>query len=127
MADRGERGAEILKVGTKVGVMSMEITQSTRVVGVNSLGVLGRVHGRNRGFWDRGLRERDINHGLEMKQFRTGMGGVTNNITQSTMDGMLWRPRRGRVCRGIPVLLCPLASFALLTRSGRNRRCFFLR
>ena len=80
--------------------MAMEITQSTGVVGVNSLGVLDHGRGRNRGFRDRGLRERDINHGLEMKKFRTGMGGVTDNITQNTLDGMLWRPRKGRVFRG---------------------------
>ena len=91
-------------MGTKVGVMAMEITQSTGVVGVNSRGVLGRGHGRNIGFRDRGLRERDINHWLEMRQFRTGMGGVTNNITQSTLDGMLWRSRRGWVYRGSLVI-----------------------
>ena len=84
--------------------MAMEITQSTGVVGVNSLGVLGHDRRRNKGFRDRGLRERDINHGLEMKQFRTGMGGMTDNITQSTLDGMVWRSRRGRVCRGSFVL-----------------------
>ena len=67
LVDRGDRGAEVLEAGTNMGVMAMEITQSTGVVGVSSLGVLGRGHGRNRGFWDRRLRERDINHGLEMK------------------------------------------------------------
>ena len=102
--DRSDRGAEVREAGTKMGGMAMEITQSTRVVGVNSLGVLGRGRRRNRGFWDRGFRERDINHGFEMKQFRTSVGGVTDNITQSTLDGMLWRPRRGRVCRGGLVL-----------------------
>ena len=84
--------------------MAMEVTQSTGVVGVNSLGVRGRSREKNRGFWDQGLRECDIKHGLEMKQFRTGMGGVTDNITQSTLDGMIWRPRRGRVFRGSLVL-----------------------
>ena len=64
-----------------MGGVTEKITQSTGVVGVKSLGVLGRGRGRNRGFWDRGLKERDINHGLEMKQCRTGMGGVTDNIT----------------------------------------------
>ena len=87
-----------------MSVMAMEITQGTGVVGVNSLGVLGRGRERNRGLWDRGLRERDINHGLEMKQFMTGMGGVTDNFTQSTLDGMLWRLRRSRVCQGSLVL-----------------------
>ena len=82
----------------------MEVTQSIGVVGVNILEVRGRGCERNRGFRDRGLRECDINHGIEMKQFRTGMGGVTDNITQSTLDGMLWRPRRGRVCKGSLVL-----------------------
>ena len=84
--------------------MVMEITQSIGVVGVNSFRVLGHGRGRNRGFWDRRIREHDINHGLEMKQFRTGMGGVADNVTQSTMAGMLWRSRRGRVCRGSLVL-----------------------
>ena len=79
--------------------MAVEITQSTGLVGVNSLGVLG--HGRRR---NEGFRERDINHGLEMRQFRTGMGGMTDNITKSTLDGMIWRSRRGRVCRGSLVL-----------------------
>ena len=99
MVDRGDRGAEVLEAGKKMGVMAMEITQSIGVVGVNRLGVRGRSHGRNKGF-----KERDINHGLEMKQFRIGMGGVTDNITQSTLDGMLWRLRRSRVCRGSLVL-----------------------
>ena len=87
-----------------MSIMTMEITQSTGVVGVNSLRVLRCGRRRNKGFWDRGLRECDINHGFEMRQFRIGMGGVTNNITQSTLDGMLWRSRRGRVCRGYLVL-----------------------
>ena len=94
--------------------MAMEITQSTGVVGVNSLGVLGRGHGRNRGYRDHGLRERVINHGLEMKQFRTGMGGVTDNITQNTLDGMLWRPRRGRVCQGSLLFYALLQAFPFL-------------
>ena len=104
MADRGDRGAEVLEVGKKVGVMAMEITKSTRVVGVNIILVLGRGRRRNRGFRDHGLREHDINHGLEMKQFRIGMGGMTENITKSTLDGMIWRLRRGRFCRGSLVL-----------------------
>ena len=87
-----------------MGVMAMEITQSTGVVGVNSLWVLDFGRGRNRGFRDCGLRERDINHGLEMKKFRTGMGGVADNVTQRTLYGMLWRPRRGRFCWGSLVL-----------------------
>ena len=91
-------------VAREVGVVAMEITQSTGVVGVNSLGVLGCGRGRNKGFWDCGLRECDINHGLEMRQFRTGMGGVTKNITQNTLNGMIWRLRRGRFCQGNLVL-----------------------
>ena len=94
----------MLEAGTKVGIMAMEITQSTTVVGVNILGVLGYSRGRNIGFWDCRLREHDSNHGLEMRQFRIGMGGVADNITQGTLDGMIWRPRRGKVCRGSLVL-----------------------
>ena len=85
--------------------MVMEVTQSIGVVGVNSMRVRGCGRERNRDFRDQGLKERDINHGLEMKQFRTGMGGVTDNITQKKLDGMqLWRPRRSRVFRGSLVL-----------------------
>ena len=104
MVDRGDKGAEVLEAGTKMGVMAMAITQSIGAVGENSLWVLERGRGKNRGFRDRGLRERDINHGLEMRQVRTGMGGVTDNITQRTLDGILWRPRRGRFFWGNLVL-----------------------
>ena len=80
--------------------MAMEITQSTGVVGVNSLGVPACSRGRNRGFRDRRLKGCDINHRLEMRQLRTSRGGMTDNITQRTLDGMLWRLRRGKVFRG---------------------------
>ena len=76
-----------------VRIMAIEVTQSTRLVSVNIFRVLGHGRGRNKGFQDHGLKERDINHGIEMRQFRTGMGGVTDNVTQRTLDGMLWRPR----------------------------------
>ena len=51
-------------------------------------------------FPGRRIREHDINHGLEMRQLRISMGGMTGNITQRTLDGMLWRLRRGMVCQG---------------------------
>ena len=73
-----------------MGVMAMEITKITRVVGVNSLGVLDCGRERNRGFQDRGLRECNINHGLEMRKFRKIIGGMTDNITQRTWRCMLW-------------------------------------
>ena len=80
-----------------VGIMAMEITQSTRLVGVNSLRVLCYSQGRNIGFRDRRLRERNINHGLDTRQLRTSMGGMTDDITQSKR---LWRWRRSRVSQG---------------------------
>ena len=59
----------------------MEITQSTRLVGVNSFRILGYSRGRNRGFRDHRLREQNFNHGLDTGQFRIVMGGMTDDIT----------------------------------------------
>ena len=70
------------QVRKMVGVMAMDTTQSTRFVGVESLGVLGYGRRRNGGFRDCRLGECDFNHGLNMGQFRTSMGGVTDDITQ---------------------------------------------
>ena len=54
----------------------------------------------NRGFRDHRMKECDINHGLETRQLWKSMGGMTDNITQSTLDGTLWQLRRGKVSRG---------------------------
>ena len=70
------------QVRTMVGVMAMDTSQSTGFVGANNLRVLGYGQGRNRGVKDRRLRERNFNHGLNTGQFRTSMGGVTDDITQ---------------------------------------------
>lgn len=72
------------KAGTMVGIMAMEIIQSIGLVGVNSFRVLGCSQGKNRGFKDRRLRECNFNHGLDTGQFRTVMGGMADDITQST-------------------------------------------
>ena len=99
------------KAGTMVGIMAMEITQSTRLVGVNIFRILGYIQGRNRGFRDRRLKERNFNHGLDIGQFGTVMGGMVDDITQSTG---LCRRGRCRVCRGSLVLGGPLVSFPFL-------------
>ena len=112
------------QVGTMVGIMAMDTTQSTGFVGVNSLWVLGCGRGRNRGFRDHRLRERDFNHGFNTGQLGTSMGGMTNGITQGAR---LCGQRRGRVSWGGLVFGCPLASFAFLSRSWLNRRGVLLR
>ena len=123
MVDRGDRGAEVLEAGTKMGVMAMEITQSTGVICAQIIEFRDSIGYSDINLWDIRLWKHFVNHGLETRQFRTGMGGVTDNITQSKR---LWRWRRIRVSRGSLVFLCPLSSFSLLTRSGRNRRWFLL-
>ena len=75
------------KVGTVVGIMAMDITQSIGLIGVNIFKVIGCIQGRNRGFKDCRLRECEIYHGIDTRQFRTMMGSMTNNITQSTPGG----------------------------------------
>ena len=111
-------------VGTMVGIMAMDTTQSTGFVGANNLWVLGYGQGRNRGFRDHILRERDFKHGFNTGQLGTSMGGMTDNITQGARLGG-WR--RGRFSRGGLVFGCPLASFAFLSRSWPNRRRVLLR
>ena len=106
------------QVRTMVGVMAMDTAQSTGFVGANNLWVLGYRRGRNRGVRDRRLRERDFNHGLNTGQFRTSMGGVTDDITQGAR---LCGRRRSRVSRGGLVFGCPLASFAFLSWSCHHR------
>ena len=70
------------QVRTMVGIMAMDTAQSTGFAGANSFWVLGDGRGRERGVRDRRLRERDFNHGLNVGQFMTSMGGVTNDITE---------------------------------------------
>ena len=72
------------KAGTMVGIMAMEITQRTGLIGVNCFRVLGYSRGRKRGFRDHRLKEHKFNHGLDTGQFRTVMGGMDDDITQST-------------------------------------------
>ena len=107
------------EVRTMVGIMAMNTTQSTGFVGADSLGVLGYGRGRNKGFRDRRLKERNFNHGLNTGQFKTSMGGVTDDITQGTRLG---GRRRSWVSRGGLVFGCPLATFAFLSGSCHDRR-----
>ena len=69
------------QVRKMVGVMAMNATQITGLVGAKSLGVLGYERRRNGGFRDRRIGERDFNHGLNTGQIRTSMGGMTGDIT----------------------------------------------
>ena len=107
------------QVRKMVGVMAMNAAQSIRLVGAESLGVLGYGRRRNGGFRDRRLGERDFNHGLNTGQLGTSMGGMTGDITQGTR---LCGRRRGRVSCGGLVFGCPLAGFAFLPGSRHDRR-----
>ena len=69
------------QVRKMVGVIAMNVAQSTGLVGAESLGVLGYGRRRNGGFTDHRLGERDFNHGLNTGQLRTSMGGMTGDIT----------------------------------------------
>ena len=95
---------EFLEAGTEVSIMAMEITQSTRVICAQRLEFRDLIGYSDIYLWDIRLVKRLIDHGLKVRQLLTSMGGVTDKITQSTLDGILWRPRRGRVCRGSLVL-----------------------
>ena len=100
-------------------IMTMDTTKSTGFVGTKILWVLGCGRRRNGGFRDHSLREHDFNHGLDTGQFKTIMGGMTDDITEGAR---LCRRRRGRVSRGGLVFGCPLASFAFLPGSHHDRR-----
>ena len=112
------------EVRTMVRIMAMDITQSTMFVGAKSLGVLACGGGRSRGFGDHRFRECDFNHGLDMGQLRTSMGGMTDTITQGTRLGGWGRGRVG--CGGL-VFGCPLASFSFLAHRCRGMRMFLRR
>ena len=105
-------GKILVKAGTEVGVMAMEIAQSTRVVCAQGFEFRDRVRDSDVDFGDVRVGKRLINQNLEVRQFRTHMGGVTDNITQSTLDSGFWRSRRGRVFRGCLVLIGCCVSFA---------------
>ena len=69
------------QVRTMVGIMTMNAAQSTGFVGAESLGVPGYGRRRKGSFRDRRLGEHDFNHGLNMGQLGTSMGGMTGDIT----------------------------------------------
>ena len=119
LADHLKGGAVMRQVRTIMGVVAMDTAQSTRFVGAESLGVLGYGRRRNGGFRDRRFGERDFNHGLNMGQLRTSMGGMTSDITSGTR---LRGRRRSRVGRGGLVFGCRLAGFAFLPGSRHDRR-----
>ena len=109
-------GTILVKAGTEVGVMAVEIAQSTRVVCAQGFEFRDRVGDSDVDFGDVRVGKRLVDQDLEVWQFRTQMGGVTDDIAQSALDSRLWRSRRGRGCRGGLVLVgCPLTSFAFLS------------
>ena len=102
--------------------MAVEIAQSTRVICAQGFEFRDRIRDSDVDFRDIKVRKRLVDQDLEVRQFRTRMGGVTDNIAQSALDSVLRRSRRGRVCRGGLVLIgCPLASFAFLSWSCHHR------
>ena len=95
--------------------MAMEIAQSTRVICAQGFEFRDRIRDSDVDFRDIRVGKRLVDQELEVWQFKTRMGGMTDNIAQSALDSGLWRSRRGRVYRGGLVLIgCPLMSFAFL-------------
>ena len=109
-------GTILVKAGTEVGVMAVKIAQGTRVVCAQVFEFWERVGDSDIDFRDIRVGECLIDQKLEVWQFRTHVSGVTDDITQSALDGRLWWSRRGKRCRGSLVLMgCPLTSFAFLS------------
>ena len=95
-----------------MGVMAMEIAQSARVICAQGFEFRDRIQDGDVDFGEIRFWKRLVDHRLKVWQFRTRMGGVTDNIAQSTLDSVLWPSRRGRVCRGGLVLIGFCVSFA---------------
>ena len=85
--------------------MAMEIAQSTRVICAQGFEFRDRIRDSDVDFRDIRFRKCLVDQGLEMRQFRTRMGGVTDNIAQSALDSALWQSRRGRFFQGGVVLI----------------------
>ena len=63
LADHLKGGTVMRQVRTMMGVVAMDTAQSTRLVGAESLGVLGDGRSRSGSFRDRSVGERDFYHG----------------------------------------------------------------
>ena len=79
----------LVKAGTEVGVIAMEIVQSTKVVCAQGFKFRDRVRDSDVDFGDVRVRKHLVDQDLEVRQFRTHMGGVTDNIAQSALDSGL--------------------------------------
>ena len=102
--------------------MAVEIAQSTRVICAQGFEFRDRIRNSDVDFGDIRVGKRLVDQDLEVRQFKTRMGGMTNNIAQSALDSTLWRSRRCRVRRGGLVLIgCPLTSFSFLARGYHHR------
>ena len=69
--------------------MAMEIAQSTRVICVQGFEFRDRIQNSDVDFRDIRFRKCLVDQGLEVRKFRTRMGGVTDNIAQRTLDSAL--------------------------------------
>ena len=67
LADHFKGGAVMDQVRTTMGVVAMETAQSTRLIGAESLGVLGDGRRRSGIFRDRSVGERDFYHGSDTR------------------------------------------------------------
>ena len=92
--------------------MAVEIAQSTRVICAQGFQFRDRIWDSEVDFGEIRVGKCLVDQDLEVWQFRTHMGGVTNNIAQSALDSALWRSRRGGVRRGDLVLIGFWVSFA---------------
>ena len=103
--------------------MAVKIAQGTRVVCAQVFEFWEGVRDSDIDFWDIRVGECLVDQKLEVWQFRTHVSGMTDDITQSALNGGLWWPWVGKRCRiGMILMGCPLTDFAFLPRSRRNRR-----
>ena len=67
LADHLKGGAVMRQVREIMGVVAMETAQSTRLIGAESLGVLGDGGRRGGIFRDRSVWDRDFDHGSDTR------------------------------------------------------------
>ena len=67
LADHLKGGTVMRQVRTMMGVVAMDTTQSARLVGAESLGVLADGRRRTGSFRDRSVGERDFYHGSDAR------------------------------------------------------------
>ena len=74
--------------------MAVEIARSARVICAQGFEFRDRIRDSDVDFGDIRVGKRLVDQDLEVRQFKTHMGDVTDNIAQSALDSGLWRSRK---------------------------------